>query len=100
MVIGLSAMVGMCCGRDLIGMVCNISMEFGSCGCIYGMVWRNGVIDIREWCYIDEIKHQSAGGGHLVDVGTLATMVQKVSTITLATVDGGNKRVIIVASTL
>jgi hypothetical protein len=27
-------------------------------------------------------------------------MVQKVSTITLATVDGGNKRVIIVASTL
>jgi len=41
------------------------------------------------------VKHQCVGGGHLVDVGTLATMVQEVSTITLATGDGGNKGVII-----
>jgi hypothetical protein len=37
---------------------------------------------------------------HLVDIGTLTTMVQEVSVITPTTVDGGNKGVIIVASTL
>jgi hypothetical protein len=46
------------------------------------------------------VKHQCVGGGHLVDLGTSATMVQKVSTITPATRDGGNKGVIKVASTL
>jgi hypothetical protein len=46
------------------------------------------------------VKHQCAGGGRLVDVGTLATMVQEVSSITLATVDGRNKGVIIIASAL
>jgi hypothetical protein len=46
------------------------------------------------------VKHQCESGGHLVDVGTLATMVQKVLVITLATGDGGNKGMIIIISTL
>ncbi len=45
------------------------------------------------------MKHQCVGGGHLVDVGTSATMVQEVLGITPVIVDGGNKGVI-VASTL
>jgi hypothetical protein len=46
------------------------------------------------------VKHQCAGGGCLVNVGTSATIVQEVSMITLVTVDGGNKWEIIVAFAL
>jgi len=46
------------------------------------------------------VKHQCVGGGHLVDVGTSAIMVQEVSGITLATGDGGNKGVIITTFSL
>jgi hypothetical protein len=46
------------------------------------------------------MKHRCVGGGHLVDPGTLATMVQEVSMITPTTRDGGNKGVIIAVSTL
>jgi hypothetical protein len=46
------------------------------------------------------VKHQSAVGGHLVDVGKSTIMVQEVSTITPSTIDGGNKGVIIATSTL
>jgi hypothetical protein len=46
------------------------------------------------------MKHQCVGDGHLVDLGTSITKVQEVSAITLTTRDGGNKGVIIAASTL
>ncbi len=70
------------------------SIEFGLCDCIYGMVWRNGVIDIREMIYWWS-ETQCAGGGHLVAVGTSAIMVQEVWMITPTIGDGGKKKVII-----
>ncbi len=46
------------------------------------------------------MKHQRVGGGHLVKLGTSTTMVQEVLVITPTIRDGGNKGMIIVASTL
>ncbi len=46
------------------------------------------------------MKHQCAGAGGLVDVGTSTTMVQEVLAIAPAIVDGENKGVIIIPSTL
>jgi hypothetical protein len=46
------------------------------------------------------VKHQCVSGGHLVELGTSTTMVQEVFVITPTIRDGGNKGMIIAASTL